>query len=70
MLYWTIIGPAITGLLAKEARSDAYGAMITELEAIFHESEHELVDPEYWLQMLREIRIAFSPLATREILHG
>jgi len=70
MLYWTTIGPAITGLLAKEARGDAYGAMIMELQVIFQESEQELVDPEYWLHMLREIRIAFSPLATCEVLRG
>lgn len=70
VLYWTTIGPAITGLLAKEAHGEAYGAMITELQAIFQESEHELVDPEYWSHMLRQVRIAFSPLVTGEILRG
>jgi tetratricopeptide (TPR) repeat protein len=70
MLYWTTIGPAITGLLAKDAHSDAYGTIVMELQSIFEESEHELVDPEYWKRMLRELRIVFSPLATPEILRG
>ena len=70
MLYWTTIGPAITGLLAIEAHGDAYGTMVMELQSIFEESEHELVDPEYWKRMLRGLRIVFSPLATCEILRG
>jgi hypothetical protein len=70
MLYWTTIGPAITGLLAKEAHGDAYGTMVMELQSIFEESEHELVDPEYWKHILRELRIVFSPLTTPEILRG
>ena len=44
--------------------------MIMELQGIFQEFEHELVDPEYWKHILRELRIAFSSLATPEILRG
>ena len=69
MLYWTTIGPAITGLLAKNANAVAYATAITELETIFGQSDRVPANLQYWQHMLRELRIAFSPLATRETIH-
>jgi len=67
-LYWSTIGPAIARLLAKEAPDEAYSAAIGELRDAFQEFNHELADPNYWLHMLSELDIAFSPLATRETI--
>ena len=69
VLYWSTIGPAITRLLAKGALDEAYPAAIGGLNAAFQEVSHQLVDVNYWLHMLSELGIAFSPFAARETIH-
>jgi hypothetical protein len=69
-LYWIIIGPAIARLFAKETQPEACISTITGLETMFQQSKHELVDPDYWSHMFRQLRVAFSPLATHETILG
>ncbi len=66
LLYWIVIGPAIARLFAKDAPLNSYASLLSELETIFRQSEHELVDLQYWLDIFRELRLAFSQLARRE----
>jgi hypothetical protein len=69
-LYWIIIGPAVTRLLVKNAPPEECVSTIRELEIIFQESESELVEPQHWSNIFKELRTAFSPLATRETIQG
>jgi hypothetical protein len=69
-LYWIIIGPAVTRLFVKNAPSEESIRTIRELESIFQQSESELAEPQHWSNIFRELRTAFSPLATREIIQG
>lgn len=69
-LYWMTVGPAIARTLAKGNHADTYAAVISELETVFRQFEQHLVDSQHWLNMLRELRIAFSSLATRETIYG
>ena len=63
ILYWTTIGPAIVKLLAKEASPDTYIALVTDLSTFIQQCEYDFIDLQYWAQSLRELHIAFSPLA-------
>jgi hypothetical protein len=69
-LYWIIIGPAITRLFVKNALPAECVGTIRELQIIFQEFESELAEPQHWSNIFRELRTAFSPLATRETIQG
>jgi hypothetical protein len=74
-LYWIIIGPAITGpaitrLFVKNTSSEESVSAIRELEIIFQQSESELAESQHWSNIFRELRTAFSSLATRETIQG
>jgi hypothetical protein len=69
-LFWISIRPAITRLLVKNAPPEECVSMIRELEIIFQGSESELVESQHWSNVFRELRTAFSPLATRETIQG
>src|SRR5262249_5579791 len=53
-------------LLAKEASPDAYTTLVTDLSTLIQQSEHDFMDLQYWIDSLRALHIAFSPLAIRE----
>ena len=67
-LYWVVVGPALLRLFAKEAPLESYRVAIAELETLFMQPEHGLIDLEFWRDTFRDLRLAFSPLATRETL--
>jgi len=68
MAYWTTIGPAITRLLAKDGSPQKCADLFQRLAAVFLEHQHEFADFQYWTNMLRELRVAFSSTATRETI--
>ena len=69
VLFWAIVGPAITRTLAY-AGAGEIGSLTESFERLFSESAEELSDINYWLDLLREVRIAFSPLAIQETIRG
>jgi hypothetical protein len=69
MVFWITIGPAITRLLGRDAPAEAYPMAITALETIFHRPEYKFEDHQYWLSMLREVRLAFGPSVTRQKIY-
>jgi len=69
-LFWKTIGPAITRIFKKIGSSEEFIAIITEHERIFRQHKDELADIAYWLNILHEFRLAFSPLSTPETIMG
>ena len=68
-LFLSVVGSAVTGTLADAGPAEI-GPVCDRLEEVFLDSAGELSDVEYWREILREVRIAFSSLATREIVRS
>jgi hypothetical protein len=62
-LFFTIVvGPAVTATLADSGRADV-SPLCDRLDQLFSDSAGQLSDIEYWRRVVRELRVAFSPLA-------
>lgn len=64
-LFWAMVGPCITGLVADGVSAEAYATALSELEHVFAEFTNELVDLPFWQRLFHELRLAFSPTATQ-----
>ena len=68
-IFWVTIGPLVASLLAGDAAPDECSRRIDSMAALFDSCSDKLADHSYWAGTFRELRLAFSPLATRETIH-
>jgi hypothetical protein len=68
-LFFTLVGPAVTATLADSSRANV-SPLCDALDRLFSDSAVQLSDVEYWRRVVRELRAAFSPLATRDTVRS
>ncbi|MBI4219917.1 MAG: hypothetical protein HY682_07240 [Chloroflexi bacterium] len=68
-LFFTIVGPAVTATVADSGRPDV-NPLCDRLDQLFSDSAGQLADVEHWRRVVRELRVAFSPLATRDTVRS
>lgn len=67
-IYWNTIGPGLARLLKEGQSISKYREVISQFEEVFKERP-ELIDLDFWLNIFKELKIAFSPLATKETIN-
>jgi hypothetical protein len=68
-LFSTIVGPAVTATLADSGRADV-SPLCDRLDELFSNSAGQLSDVEHWRHVVRELRVAFSQIATPDAVRS